>query len=85
MESTTGNKIENGVNAAAGVAGVAAVFVPEPVVRAALTAFATYGPDAAHKIVEIWEKKDRITVEDLKGYFANLKPYEAYGIPDKVG
>lgn len=42
-----------------------------------------YGPDVAIAISQLFQKKD-IKHDDIVAVFSNLKPYEAYGIPDNT-
>lgn len=44
---------------------------------------AKYGPQLALNIVALFKSKE-VTVEQVEQAFANLKPYEAYGIPEVV-
>ncbi len=42
---------------------------------------AKYGPELVTTITALF-KQQTITVDDIEKLFANVKPYEAYGIPD---
>ena len=41
---------------------------------------AKYGPTLAAGLIEVFQKKDA-TLADLQAVLAEVKPYEAYGIP----
>lgn len=41
-----------------------------------------YGPTAVADIIAIINKGSAATVSDVQNAFANLKPYNAYGIQD---
>lgn len=55
-----------------------------PLVEALIIAGVKYGPDFVSKIIAVINKPEP-TVADVEALFASVKPYEAYGIPDKVG
>lgn len=42
-----------------------------------------YGPEVATMIIGLF-KKTTVTVDDVEALFAQIKPYAAYGIPDKA-
>lgn len=42
-----------------------------------------YGPEYVNKLIALFKQAEP-TVADVEALFANVKPYEAYGIPDVV-
>ena len=57
----------------------------DPVTITALIGLAAkYLPETIQGIISLYESKTQPTVADVRAAFAQLKPYEAYGIPDKA-
>lgn len=43
-----------------------------------------YGPDFVAALIKLLKNKDA-TIDDVEKLFADVKPYSAFGIPEKVG
>lgn len=55
-----------------------------PVLIEALVVLAAkYGPEFVAALIRVFQKKD-VTLDDFHALFENVKPYESYGIPEKV-
>lgn len=54
-----------------------------PLAQLILSLVVQYGPDIIPAVKAVLNKKDA-TVEDVEAIFAGLKPYAAFGIPDKA-
>lgn len=54
-----------------------------PLIALLVQAGLQYGPEFVTKIIAILRNPNS-TVQDVENVFANLKPYEAYNIPDVV-
>lgn len=59
------------------------VFIPAGTVQDIIKLAAQYGPPAFYSVLGLL-KKDAVTIADVESAFAFLKPYDSYGIPDKV-
>jgi hypothetical protein len=51
--------------------------------EALILASLKYGPGFVTDVIALFKQKE-ITIDQVESLFANVKPYEAYGIPDKV-
>lgn len=49
-------------------------------IEALIILAAKYGPQFVSSVIALF-KKEQITVAEVEQLFANVKPYEAYGIP----
>lgn len=55
--------------------------MPATVIEALIVLLAKYGPELVIKLIAMLKKKE-ITVEEVEALFMEVKPYEAYNIPD---
>jgi hypothetical protein len=55
-----------------------------PLVALLVEAGIKYGPDFVLSIIALLKKPDA-TIDDVEKLFATVKPYAAYGIPEKIG
>lgn len=62
-------------------AGVAAPFVPNPLISAVLILVAKYGPGVIGQI-DALIRNPNSTLTDVQAIFSDLKPYDFFGIPD---
>jgi hypothetical protein len=65
-------------------AEIAAPMIGGATLQAIIQLAAKYGPEAVADIIALFSKKGGVTPQDVIDAFASLKPYAAYGIPDKV-
>jgi hypothetical protein len=54
-----------------------------PAVGLAISLGIQYGPEFVTKLISILKNKEA-TLDDVEKLFADVKPYSAYGIPDKL-
>ncbi len=54
-----------------------------PVVALIITEAVKYGPDFVISVINALKKTDA-TIADVEALFANVKPYDSYGIPSVV-
>jgi hypothetical protein len=83
MPSQTEDTIRTVSDIVLPIASVATAFFGGPALLAIVQIAAKYGPDAALGIARLFEKKD-VVLADVEQAFSALKPYSAYGIPDKI-
>ena len=74
--STAASAIDTAIT----LAGAAAPFVPNPLVAAGLIILAKYGPEAV-KAADAALRNPNATLADVTAIFADLKPYDFFGIP----
>lgn len=83
MSSQTSQVVDAVTGIAAPIASIVAPVIGGPALVAIVQLAAKYGPELIHGIIALFEK-ETVTVADVKAAFAPLKPYSAYGIPDKL-
>lgn len=83
--SDTAETVGTIIGEAASAAAMA--FVPAGVLQDVITLAAKYGVPAAIKVFTLWKNAATgvpVTPAEVEAAFADLKAYEAYGIPDVV-
>ena len=55
-----------------------------PLVPLLIEAGIKYGPEFILAVIAVFKKPDA-TIDDVEKLFANVKPYAAYNLPDKIG
>ena len=55
-----------------------------PLIEALIIAGIKYGPEFVSAVVKLM-KTETVTIEQVEQLFANVKPYDAYNIPDQAG
>lgn len=83
MDESTSNTIKAIEALAITAANVAAPMIGGATVQALISIAAKYGPETIDGILAILGKGE-VTVADVQAAFEPLKPYSAYGIPDKI-
>lgn len=81
--TTTEEKIQTATDIAASIIGITTAVLGHPEIMLIGQLALKFGPQLALGFAKLFEKKT-VTVEDVEAAFAQLKPYSAYGIPDKI-